>query len=613
MPGLIGFVSEFSPDVAIQLLTDMAHALHPEEGYHVDLYHDEDVGLGRISLDMTGPETQPIWNEDRSICIVMEGEVFDYQDWKEKLITIGHNFRSQSDAEFVLHLYEEIGKDFALRLNGAFSVAIWNVKEKRLVIANDRFGLRPIYYTTHHGSIFFASGMRALFVDPHLDRNIDRLAIAQLLTFDYILGNRTLLCNARLLPPASVLTFVKDRLDIHTYWKLEFHDNCQPLKETEYMEGLIYHLRQAVARQAPGDMPAGVLLSGGLDSRVIAAFLCEQHSEDSLHTFTFGIPGCDDDRLAREVAKVLGTNHYFFDLKPDFLVTLGEEGVRLTDGMMNCLAIVALANLLPQAELASVLYKGYMGDALLGGHLKRQLWSNHNEDTTVQMLFDEACALFSLIEQKELFTEDFQSKLGDGVYESFRNVLVGSKIDLIANRQNHFDICQRQRRYILNGVELVRSRVVARTPFCDNDLFDFMLSVPPGFRLERYLLIQAFIQQYPDLAKVPITPTGIPLKLCLRDIQIRFNRLIIWHLHSIGLIRFPTTRLRPYVEYENWMRTALRSWVKETLLDGRVEERGYYKPGYIRKLISDHMNGNNHSRKLGMLITIELWHRQFID
>jgi asparagine synthase (glutamine-hydrolysing) len=613
MPGLVGVVGDMPPETRDSLLRDMAQALKHEDWYQVHLYADEGVGLGRVSLGILNPEPQPVWNEDETLCIVMEGEVYGYDDEKQRLIERGHRFSVGNDAEYVLHLYEEYGEDFALKLNGAFVATIWKPQARKLLIVNDRLGLRPLYHAQCNACLTFASGVRALLADPALPRRVDRIAIVQFLSFEYVLGNRTLLSEVNLLPPASLLTFCNGRLTMRPYWTLEFADGCQPRSEEAYLEGLIHHLRQAVARQAHDDLPAGVLLSGGLDSRMILALLSNDPAIEPLHTFTFGIPDCDDARFAQEVATLVGTRHHFFELRPDYLLDVAEEGVRLTDGLKSCVHMHALANLWAEAENVCVLYKGFMGDALMGGHLDLQLWAGYDEDTLSRLLFERTNVLFRQTEQKALFAEDFQRWINGAVFESFRAVLAESKATLVANRQNHFDLRQRQRRFILNGVELVRSRLAVRTPFCDNDLVESMLRVPPGLRLDRFLMIEALARAFPDLAKVPYEGTGFPLVTCARDLRIRISNQVRWRLRAAGLKWVPVPQERPYADYESWMRTVLRPWVEETLLSRRALERGYFNPEYIHNLVAAHMAGANHARKLGVLLTLELWHRLFLD
>jgi len=613
MPGLVGVVGDMSPEARDKLLRDMAQALKHEDWYQVHLCTDEGAGLGRVSLGILNPEPQPIWNEDHTLCIVMAGEVYDYESEKRRLIEQGHRFQVDNDAEFLLHLYEEHGEEFAVKLNGAFVAAIWEPRAQKLLIVNDRLGLRPIYYFEHHGFLAFASGVRALLVDPTLPRGVDPIAMAQFLTFDYVLGNRTLLGDVRLMPPASLLTFCDGSVTLRSYWVLEFSDLCQPVGEEEYLEGLVHYLQQAVARQAPRDLPAGVLLSGGLDSRAILALLQDCSVAGSLHSFTFGIPGCDDARFAQEVAALVGTQHHFYELMPSYLLDIGEEGVQLTDGLNSHAHMHTLATLRTEAEHARLIYIGFLGDALMGAHLTRQMWGDYDEDALIRWLFEHTSVLFSQAEQANLFGSDFQRELQDAVFESFRAAVAESQATLVANRQNHFDLRQRQRRFILNGHELLRSQVIVRTPFCDNDLVEFVLKVPPGLRLDRWLLRKAFVRTFPDLAKVPYEGTGLPLVACARDSRLRISNQVRWRLHAAGLEWVPVPRRRPYADYNGWMRSVLRPWIEEMLLSEHSLERGYFNPAYIRNLVTEHMAGANHARKLGVLLTVELWHRSFLD
>ncbi len=613
MPGLVGFVSEFAQDTAEKLLVDMADTLKYNDLYRVDAYQEKGFGIGRVTLGITNSDPQPFWNEDQTVCIIMEGEIYDYQDSKKRLIRNGHCFQTNSDAEYVLHLFEELGEEFVSHLNGAYLVAIWDRRLQKLIITNDRFGLLPLYYSQQNNAFTFASSLQALTAVPNCRHRVDSLTVAQLLTFDYALGDRTLLMGAKVLPPASILTFYDYHLTLHPYWTLEFQDTCRPLSIGEYIEGFAHYMQQAVVRQASDDTPKGILLSGGLDSRMIAAFLGKGTQAGALHTFTFGIPNCDDARLAQEVASKLNTQHHFDELKPDYLLHMSQEGIRRTNGMMNCVHMHAFANLQTQTGYTNIIYKGFMGDALTGGHLERNLWADYDEHTLAHMIFAEATVLFDPNEQKELFADSFQQDIKNNVFQSFQAVLAESNAGLAANKYNHFDLSQRQRRFILNGVDLVRSRAVVRTPFCDNDLVEYMLKVPPGLRLDRFLMVQTLIRQFPDLAKIPYTGTGLPLMACMRDLRIRISRQVRWHLHSVGLLNSPTRKKKHYADYNHWLRTTLRSWVEETLLRKPTLERGYYNPEYIRRLVAEHMMGANHSLKLGMLLTIELWHQQFID
>ena len=176
-----------------------------------------------------------------------------------------------------------------------------------------------------------------------------------------------------------------------------------------------------------------------------------------------------------------------------------------------------------------------------------------------------------------------------------------------------FDYTQRVPRHTLNGVKVVRSRAQVRLPFTDNDLIDFSLIVPPGYHFNRYLMRLAFINSYPGLAQTPISDTGLPMVSCSRDIFLRTKQLIQWHVNNRAGKRFSWPTKRPYKDYNNWFRTILRPWVEDTLLSQNSLDRGYFNSQYIQNLVHNHMNGEDHTVKLGALLSLELWHKQFID
>ena len=165
----------------------------------------------------------------------------------------------------------------------------------------------------------------------------------------------------------------------------------------------------------------------------------------------------------------------------------------------------------------------------------------------------------------------------------------------------------------LNGVEVARSRAIVRLPFCDNDLVDFALTVPPGFLFERYLPKAALVTYYPRLAQIPVAGTGRPLTSCLRDVTVQFKSLVSWHLRKSGLGWLAPRERRPYKDYDKWFRTLLRPWVEGILLQPRTLDRGYFRPEYVRQIAAEHMAGTNHAVRIGALLTVELWHRQFVD
>ncbi len=612
MPGLIGYVGDAHAGEPAAYLAAMGRALQDERSHAVETHAEAGFGLGRVSLGLLNPQPQPIWNAERTRCIVMEGEVYDYDDVARRL----PGPAPANDPEFLLRLYEARGEDFACELNGAFAAAIWDSPARKLVVVNDRIGLVPVYYARRGDGLIFGGGVRALLADPAVSRQIDPVAIGQFLTFQHPLGDRTFLADVRLLPGSSVLTFQNGRLSVRRYWDLRYAERHAFRSEADYVEELLHLLRQAVKRQARDSLPTGVLLSGGLDSRVLLAFLSDA-IKDKLFSFTWGVPGCDDARYAREVSAIAGAEHHFFELKPDYLLTLAEKSVRLTDGMGSVVNLHALATLDAQTRYAKAIYKGFMGDAMMGYGLSLHFWSNCDPEHIAEAHYfahaDQNLLAFKLAEHGELFTPAFGRQVGSGVWDGYRAALQECHAPQLAQQRLYFDLRQRVPRMTINGVEVVRSLAVARMPFCDNDLIDFTLRVPPGLLYGRYLIKKAFAQAFPALAKVPYTDTGLPMLPCARDVLIRLEQQMRWRLRALGLTWVQEPKRRPYANYNHWLRTTLRPWVEDVLLSERAAQRGMFNPATVRRLVDEQMAGEKHAVKLGALLTVELWRRQFVD
>lgn len=616
MPGLLGYCADLGPDEGAALLRSMARSLEAEPRFRAELDTGPGFGLGRVSLGFTNPQPQPVWNADRTIGLVMDGELFDAPGLSVLRRT---DSPALSDAALVLHLYEEQGEGFAAQLNGAWTAAIWDQRARRLVIANDRLGLHPLYFAQVAGGLIFGGGVRALLAHPGLPRCVDRAAMAQFLTFDHVLGQRTLVRDVHLLPGGSVLTFADGRLDVRPYWR-PYHPHQYTLRsEEELMALLLQRMEQAVQRQVQraDGLSLGLMLSGGVDSRVLLAYLSKHAGGRPLNTFTWGIPGCNDAAYARATARALDAPNAFYELRPDWLLHQAEEAVRITDGLGNVVNLHALATLEPEAQAAQVIFKGFLGDAMMGFAQRPQHWADYDDATRIQAHLqvhrDQGVISFEPAQHRQIFSDTFQREVGDAVLGEYKAGMDASGATLLADQRIYFDYTQRVPRMTINGVEVVRSRAVVRLPFCDNDLIDLMLSVPPGYRYQRSLMRNAFIRAFPKLAQIPITDTGLPLATCARDVTLRAEDWTRWHLHKAGLRWVAPTRRRPYKDYTAWMRGVLRPWVEETLLSPHALDRGHFQPAFMRQVVAEHMAGANHAVRLGALLALELWQRRFMD
>ena len=617
MPGIIATYQHQNHTDTASLLERMATALEPEQRFSRELYAQDGFGFGRVSLAILNPQPQPVWNSENSVGLVMEGELYDTCQLVTALEQKGFSTGDGSQASLLLHLYLAFGYSCLPMLNGALAAAIWHPEERRLVVFNDRLGLQPLYYTHHAGGLVIGSGVRALLADERTPRKVDRVAIQEFLTFDHILGQRTLLEDVHLLAQGSLLVFQDNTLNIRRYYKLIYPQTYLFKEESVYREELVAHLRRSIQRQNYDHLPVGLLLSGGLDSRVILAELADQGTRQPLQTFTWSIPNSDDARIARELSSKIGTRHHFFELKPDWLLHKAEKAVRITDGMGNLVNLHALATLDEEAALASVIYKGFLGDAMFGFGLRPRFWADYDENTLfdihLQAYRDYDVLSFDLPTHGWIFSDELLRANGDRLMDDFRTGMLASGVKQLAAQRLYFDFTQRVPRMTLNGVLVVRDRAAVRLPFADNDLLDFSARMPPGLLYERRVMVEAFIEAYPKLARVPIARTGLPMVSCAREMWLRNWQFAKWHLRRKGMEWLVGPPTRPYKDYQSWFRGRLRPWIERTLLDPLTLNRGYYKPESVRQLVADHMSGKNHTVKIGAMMAIELWHRMYLD
>lgn len=617
MPGLIGYITHNPKPNAKLTLKAMADLLQPEPRFARELYEDAPLGLGRISLGILNPQPQPVWNEDRTLAIILDGEFYNSSELKREAEGAGYATGNLGDAQTALCLYQNLGENFANILNGAFVLAIWDSLQHKLLIVNDRLGLYPLYYAQTAQGLVFASGVRALLADPTLPRCPDRIGIAQFLTFDHLLDDRTLLDAVKLLPQASLLTFQDERLQIRPYWKLQYPNQHELREIDQDVQRLNHLLEQAVRRQTRDDLSKGLLLSGGLDSRMLLAELAETLPAGQLDTFTWGIPGCDDCRAATELAAIAKTRHHFYELRPEWLANKAEEAVRLTDGLGNVINLHALAAAPQEGAISKVLFKGFLGDAMFGFAVNRRFWADYDDQnafrTHVLSHHDHGVITFDQPEHAALFTPDFQTAVGDAVFESYRAGMKRSGASQLATQRLYFDLTQRVPRMTINGVEVVRAYAAARLPFADYDLLDFSCQIPPGYTFERYIAYRAFTEKFARYAKVPNPTTGLPMISCARDVLLRGRNNLRWHLQARNLDKLIGPERRPYKDYNGWFRRELRGWVESLLLDSHSLDRGFFQPEYIRQVVSEQMAGKDLATHLGALLSLELWLRQYLD
>lgn len=374
MCGIHGIIRFDGQRVEPSLLSAMGevtrHRGPDDEGIHVD--GECGIGMRRLSIiDLAGGH-QPISNADDSLWVVCNGEIYNFRELRAELQSAGYRFKTGSDCEVLLHLYDALGDDFVHRLEGMFDFALWDARRRRLVIGRDHLGVKPLYLYRSATMLAFATEAKALLALPGVDAQIDREALADYLHLGYVAAPRSMFSGIRKLPPATLLTVENGRVDEKRYWRLPARVD-RARSEAEWVDAVRARMREAVRMQMVSDVPIGAFLSGGIDSSAVVAFMA-QHSKLPIRTYAIGFEGGEAERLynelpyARRVAQLFGTEHREIVVRPDVVSLLP----RLLWHMDEPVADSAFVTTYLVSEFArrdvKVILSGVGGDELFGGY-----------------------------------------------------------------------------------------------------------------------------------------------------------------------------------------------------------------------------------------------------
>lgn len=377
MCGLAGIIGcEKNRDFGVQLksmVNLLKHRGPDAEGFFVNRKDGVYLGHKRLSIiDLSVNANQPFYNESRDLCLVCNGEIYNFKELKKLLCGRGHRFISNSDSEVIIHGYEEWGEECVEKLRGAFAFAIWDFKKKRLILARDRMGIKPLYYIDKKDYFAFASEAKAfLGLNGCWSAEINRESLELLLGFSFIPNNNTLLEGVKKIPPAHFLILEQGRITFKRYWKLRKNEQFTNLSFSEAAQKLEELLSESVKLRLQADVPIGILLSGGLDSSLIAA-LAKKVSPSNVHTYTVGYDHPWDERkFAIQVSKHIKSTHHSIQLHPLEVTDRIEELIWHFDGLSTLDAGIFSTYLISEKVKdfgVKVLLVGEGGDETLGGY-----------------------------------------------------------------------------------------------------------------------------------------------------------------------------------------------------------------------------------------------------
>jgi asparagine synthase (glutamine-hydrolysing) len=588
---------------------------HP---WYVEQRHcDEPAGvyLARVALGFIHPEPQPAFNEDGTLAVVFDGELYDLDEQRRALEAAGHRFQTTGPAEVLAHGYEARGEAFCAGLHGKFVAALWDARAARLTLVNDRFGVRPLYYAALSGRLLFASEIKALLADPGVSRRLHLPGIAQFFTYGQLLGEDTFLESVRLLPAAACLTYERDtgRLEVRRYWRLEEQAPGPERPEDEVLERLADAFDRAVARCTAGNNKLGLSLSGGLDARTI---LGATDPARPMTTLCMGVDGSMDLRCAARMARLTGRPHREVLLDDAFLSRFGQhlrQMVRLTDGhyLSQCIVMPTLP---VYRDLGiEVLLRGHAGELL---HMTKAY--NFSLDSEALAARDdnaiEAWLLRRLptwmLEGTEgrLFAAPYRGQMADLARASLRARLRPFR-GLVPPVQQvgRLFLDVRLRRETALSLVKFGSLVETRLPYLDNELVEAALEAPPGLKLHERIQTHILRRRCPAFLKVVNVNTGATMTAG------PLGRLF-GKVRQKVLARLGVKGYQPYERLGLWLRRELRPLVAEVLLDPRCLERGLFDPQAVRAVIDRHNNDRaNHTFLILALMIFETGQRDLID
>jgi asparagine synthase (glutamine-hydrolysing) len=625
MCGIAGFADGSSIEHSARRSADFAlvhqmcdvirHRGPDDEGIHVE----DGVGLGmrRLSIIDLSTGNQPIHNENRTIWLVFNGEIYNYRELRRELERDGHAFYTSSDTETIVHAYEQWGEAAFGRLRGMFGIGLWDRQRRALFLARDRAGIKPLHYIERRGRVYFGSEIKSLIAAGAVERAIDLEALDHYLSFLYAPPDRSLLKDVRKLPPGHFLRWQDGRAAVIRYWEISGREAFTGTP-AEAAAGLRTVLADAVRSHMVSDVPLGAFLSGGVDSSIVVGLMAEA-SAQPVKTFSIGFdePQFDELEHARQVAAHFGTDHHEFVVRPDGLSILDRLIEHFDEPFADSSAIPTWYVSEIARRHVTVVLSGDGGDELFGGYdrylphrrvaqfdrlplpaarrVAGAVWpllahgargknflrhvSRTDEgrylDSVTFFQPDEKPALYSLDVQRALGEWNAERALGCR-FERFRELPAHS-------RMMRFDFETYLPEDVLTKVDRMSMAhsIESRVPLLDNEVIDFAAALPSSLKIHngrrKHVLKNAVRGLLPDgILDRRKQGFGVPLGV--------------------------------------WFRGGLTGVFSDVLASPRTRQRGYFNASFIDRIVREHLTGKrDHTLRLWQLLVFELWHRQYLD
>jgi len=583
----------------------MSQCMMHEPFYISGTYRNEELGLwvGWACHGEAFDDCLPIWNEKKDLCLFFSGQDFTDKASIDALGMRGHDFGSD-DASYLVHLYEEIGCEFLEKLNGWFSGVLLDLREQKVVLFNDRYGVNRVYYHEDASGFYFSSEAKALLKILPGTRQLNLRSLGEVLSCEAVLENRSLFSGISLLPPAAAWVFANgESVKKKAYFKQLSWENQPELSESEFYENLRATWKRVLPRYFGGKQPIGLSLTGGVDSRMILAWA--PRPAGTLPCYTWGgmYRDCADVMIARRAAKLCGQPHHTIPVNGKFLSdfpALAERTVYISDGTMDVTGSIDMYVQRQARQIAPVRISG-----VCGGEILRRL---------VMFKPDPP--------QRGIFDPELERSFRDAA-ATYAQELQGHRLSFTSFKQARW--------YMANKFSVERSQLAYRTPYFDNDLVALAYQTPASL-LNNGPALRLIADGDPALGKI-----GTDRGLAFQSVPAT-NRLLHWYQEFTFKAEYAYDYRMPqwlarldylfaplhletlfvgrhkFHHFRIWYRDELSRWLREMLLDSNTRSRSYLRPNSLEKILKAHTDGQrNYAFEIHKILTLEFVQKKLIE
>ncbi|MFQ6082106.1 MAG: asparagine synthase (glutamine-hydrolyzing) [Candidatus Aminicenantia bacterium] len=599
----------------------LVHRGPDDEGY----YSDEKIALGMRRLSIIDLVTghQPIHNEDKTIWIVFNGEIYNFPELRKQLIKRGHKFYTNSDTETIVHLYEEEGESAVSKLNGMFAFALWDKKKKILLLARDRLGIKPLHFLEQGNKFIFASEIKSILTTDYR-RELDFNALSKYFTFEYIPAPQTIFKGIKKLLPGQMIIIKEDKVKIKSYWDVKY-EYSNSKDESFYTEQIYEKLKESVKKRLISDVPLGVFLSGGIDSSTIT-LLMSQVTNSEIKTFSIGFEeeSFNELKYARKMADYLGTEHQEFVVRSEMVKELVPVLMEYIDEPLADASIIPTYIISKLArEYVTVALAGDGGDELFAGYDTYKAYqvaryyrkvpkfirdliikkvANFLPASRKRLSFEFKAKKFisgigyppeianyiwwgayNPLEKEKLFSKELKSLINEDPFSPVFFHLKNHQPNNMLDRLGYLDIKLYLQDDLLVKVDRMSmaNSLEIRVPFLDHTFVEFATSIPHYLKLK-----------------------GLTTKYILKKTMRPFLPAEILDRKKIGFD----------IPLGVWIKNELKDFVLDILSKENLKKHCFFNYSYIEKILKEHFSGaHNHRQLLWPLIIFQFWYNRYID